>query len=319
MFNACDIAKSQDFSTLHEIVVGLRQSSLVNELESSPYGLIDKVDRTGKTPLAWAARRGDFQKVEQLLQYQANPRIIDRTGRSPLHYSILANDRRSLLALLKAKSDVRQKTYNSAYTPLRSAIWWGDNVSSVELLLEFGSDVNAQEGDGMAALHEATYRGRVQVCTFLLEYPSTNIDARSESGLTALMIAINRKNHGCLRVLLAHGADHQLKGKNDCNILHLAAKSRDLPTVNILKRYALRDLDIAACDSEGKTALALAEAQRDADPQWFAAFRQLLENLAATTASNHVMRSGNGDQIEDCERSEIWEDARESIVCNEAL
>ena len=317
MFDACDIAKSQGFSNLHEIVVGLRETNFQDELESSPSHVIDKVDSTGKTPLAWAARRGDFQKVEQLLEFGASPRIVDKTGRSPLHYSILSHNSRSLLALLKADSDIHQHTYNSEHTPLRSAIWWSDNVDSVELLLRFGSDVNALECDGMAALHEAAYRSRVQICTYLLEHSGTNIDARTESGLTALMISIERGSHGCLRALLAHGADHLLKDKNGSSILHLAARSGDTTTVGILLRYALRRLDVTARDSEGKTALALAKEHTDADPQWLASFRELLDKLAAAAVVDSLFKgttSCHTEAIEERERNETWEDAREFIV-----
>ncbi|MCJ1239134.1 hypothetical protein MMC14_007127 [Varicellaria rhodocarpa] len=317
MFDICNIVERQHFTVFHEIVLGLRQSSFRDELEGLPHNMINQVDRTGKTPLAWAARRGEFQKVEQLLECGANPRIVDNNGRSPLHYSILVNDSRALSALLRAGSNVRQKTYYSEYTPLRTAIWWCDNTSFIEQLLKFGSNINAQECDGMAALQEATYHGRTQVCTFLLECQGIEKDARSQSGLTALMISIEQRKHGCLRALLAHEANYLLKDKNSCNILHLAAKSRDIRTVRILQQYALRRLDIADRDLDGKTALALAEEHRDVDPQWFTAFRELLENLVATTVVGYLFRGGKACHVEEMEErevTEIWEDAREVMV-----
>ena len=115
------------------------------------------------------------------------------------------------------------------------------------------------------------------------------------------MISIEQRKHGCLRALLAHEADYLLKDNNGCNVLHLAAKSRNIATVLILQQYALRRLDIADRDLDGETALDLAEEHRNTDSQWFTAFRELLENLAAATVVDYLFRGGKACHVEEME------------------
>ena len=79
MFDTCNNVKSQDFSVFHQIVLGLRQSSLREELRVSPHNLINKVDKTGNTPLTWAARRGDFQKWSSFSGMVRIPELLIKT------------------------------------------------------------------------------------------------------------------------------------------------------------------------------------------------------------------------------------------------
>lgn len=61
------------------------------------------------------------------------------------------------------------------------------HVQAVKLLLERGSDINAQiETNKNTALTLACFQGRAEVVKFLLEYRA-NVEHRAKTGLTPLM------------------------------------------------------------------------------------------------------------------------------------
>lgn len=55
---ASDWIEEQNFGNLHKIIVGLRLSSLEEAIADDPDS-IDVTDAMGRTPLLWAAARGD--------------------------------------------------------------------------------------------------------------------------------------------------------------------------------------------------------------------------------------------------------------------
>ena len=59
----------------------------------------------------------------------------------------------------------------------------------VQLLLKFKADVNLQDKEGMTSLMEASTSGRVDICKILLRYNSA-IDLQDSKGWSALMMAI---------------------------------------------------------------------------------------------------------------------------------
>jgi ankyrin repeat protein len=78
-----DFIDTSDFTQVHKIVLGL---SLKN-LEERPLRHPEEnnaVDAMGRTPLAWAAARGDIRVVTSLFQHDANPNIIDMQLSGPL-------------------------------------------------------------------------------------------------------------------------------------------------------------------------------------------------------------------------------------------
>ena len=78
------------------------------------------------------------------------------------------------------------------------------NVSRVQDLLASGLDPNAQDGDGWSPLIWAAEHGREEVVELLLGQPAINLEARSQGGNTALLLAAAQ---GHLRVATSCGME----------------------------------------------------------------------------------------------------------------
>jgi ankyrin repeat protein len=83
MFDVEEVFDNMGFTYLHIIVAGLKQETLESVLEENTSNR-EKIDNQGKTPLMWAAARGDCEKVRKLLEYDASTTSRDYEGRCAL-------------------------------------------------------------------------------------------------------------------------------------------------------------------------------------------------------------------------------------------
>jgi ankyrin repeat protein len=171
-----DWIEAQNFSRVHRIVANLIDADLEKELDLDPYA-IDIQDATGRTPLHWAAARGNADNCRKLLNYGANLNILDIFRLSPFAYAAGRNQIACCRKLLEfgaavdvecsrchgvdgplhreshnaphydlAHSDFNYAAYPSAHgkyrcTPLIHAAREGQ-TELVLLLLRYGADTN---------------------------------------------------------------------------------------------------------------------------------------------------------------------------------
>ncbi|KAL8868382.1 MAG: hypothetical protein Q9174_005030, partial [Haloplaca sp. 1 TL-2023] len=86
MFINTDWLQTRQFSILHKIVLRLISRSIESELDYSTRDL-NALDSSGRTPVAWAAARGDVAALKTLIYYGAEVILSDSQGRSPLHHA----------------------------------------------------------------------------------------------------------------------------------------------------------------------------------------------------------------------------------------
>ena len=91
-------------------------------------------------------------------------------------------------------------------TPLHLAAWAG-HLPIVELLLEKGSDPNAEALDNMVPLAFAAQNGHTTVCSALLSAKADPNRANSKTGKTPLMTATSKGKLAVVRLLIEGGAD----------------------------------------------------------------------------------------------------------------
>ena len=162
----------------------------------------------GTTALHWAAHRDDVDVAGLLIRAGANVGAANRYGVMPLSLACRNGNPAMVELLLKAGADPNTASPEGE-TALMTAARTG-TVGAVKALLAHGADVNAREGwRGTTALMWAAAEGHAMAVQALIEGGVDNgadVNARSKSGLTPLLLAVREGQIDAVRVLLAAGA-----------------------------------------------------------------------------------------------------------------
>jgi ankyrin repeat protein len=298
-----ELAESQQYTTIHKIVLGLSNLDLESQLQDST-STIDDVDTRGRTALWWAAARGDYETVKTLLEYGASVQdpAVPRSH-SALHVAKTSEVVRLLLNH-GAKVDCRDE---SGRTPLHCCAYrGGPRGGSVELfksLLEGGADVNAQSTAGHTALHYTAMYGFTEHMPLLLAR-GVPIDSRKPNGTTPLLDAVGCSQPKAVKYLLGRGADPRIENTQRRNIVHIAASRSDEVTMRALASANLRGVDVEANDCFNMTPRQCFDIRQDKSVALEEAFDHLLESCL--TKETNVL------DIDTDEESDRFEDALES-------
>ena len=222
IFVTPEILEQQEFNFLHRIVLGIQKDKLHWVLKHylSPESNIDAIDVNGRTPLTWAAWRGDHENVGLLLDSCADKNHTDAEGYTPLARAAKAGRLECVQILLKAGASIT-KPNNEGFEPLHHACANRSNGPAiVEELLAHSADPNAKCQEG-SPLHLAANRGSLDTIKRLLE-TKADIDVVDCDGDTPAMVALLCWNQPAFIYLMQNGARLDLTRKTGENILHLA-------------------------------------------------------------------------------------------------
>ena len=106
------------------------------------------------------------------------------------------------------------------------------NLNRVRMFLNSGTNVNARNNSGQTALHWAAMMERLAVVRELLDR-GANVNARNNNGQTALHLAAYYGHLAVVRELLDRGANVNARGSGQ-TALHWAASFGHLPVVRLL-------------------------------------------------------------------------------------
>jgi uncharacterized protein len=123
--------------------------------------LIDKANKQSTTPLGIALKNKNIEALELLLQFKANIILLDTFGRSPLMLAVKAYQGKADLAFCKI---------------------------ALTLLLQAGTDVNAQDKAGNTALHYAVESNSKELVQLLINAHAC-LSTPNTKNETALMLA----------------------------------------------------------------------------------------------------------------------------------
>jgi ankyrin repeat protein len=285
--SAAALEERRTFSRIHQIVCKLCPLDLESELKKSKH-TIDEKDTDGRTALHWAAGRGDDQAVNLLLQYGASTNAPDRIGQGPLRSSLKASGPECLKLLIQSGADVMQVDHWEQ-TCLLAAMYYDDPVGFGLPLIEAGIELNAKDFLGNTAILEAVRLGHSDAVEMLVDH-GADVNLQNQHGASPLLEAIARnRNSMILKLLQSPVIDVAIVDVKQRSILHVAAASANISTLQVLSSFKLEGIDIHARQYDGLTALDVAEKrqkeqndQDDADnlinEKWVAAFRTLLEH-----------------------------------------
>ena len=270
------------FSPLHKAVLGLGDYELERELTSpNMRDNINITDHDGKTPLAWAVRRGDIAAARLLLEYGADCNQQDTIIRwSPLFYAILAS-LTCVNLLLEAGADIEART-KAFHTPLHQAagVYLNDDLKGLEIvqcLLKKGCRIDARNFFGRTALHIAADRGNEAIANYLIAKGAdiSSLDAR---GRNAFIEAVRNNLHTTIGLLLRYGPDFTglIESKG---FVHLAAEFADARSLQILAHGNLKRRDINQKDRSGLTPIQIGLRRTDTGTEWKEAFVDFLKSI----------------------------------------
>lgn len=150
---------------------------------------INTIGKEGMTPLFWTLAKQNLDGFNALLSLGADPNINTRVHENPggginaLELAAKIEDSRYLEALLNHGADPNLTPIDSTRTPVFTAVLH-DRSKNIELLLEYGADINHQD----------------------------------RSGQTPVAYAVGGKAFGMAVVLLDHGADPSIENRWGNNV-----------------------------------------------------------------------------------------------------
>lgn len=152
------------------------------------------------------ARSNNIKKMTQYLEeHPGNINTGDAFGNTAVLEAVRRNNIKMLELLFSKRGDANRK-YEGGLSPIM--VWSQRNqkkTNIADILLANGAAINARDNTGRTALMIAIQANARDTVTYLLSH-GARIDAKDKKGETPLMYAIRRKNPAMIQLLLDKGA-----------------------------------------------------------------------------------------------------------------
>ena len=200
-----------------------------------------KTDDWHETAIFLAAYSDNVEVVSALApHYDLN--AVDKHGMSLLLHALKFNSHRVAKFLL----DVGDVSVDLKSRSGQSTLHLATSAAVIEALLAKGVKPNVATASGMTPLHTAVSYDRLDAIRALLKGGADPNSQATRSGLSPLHFA---KSPEAVRLLLAHGADLNIRSLKGLTPAHLVSDA------NTIKVMALRGAKLNAKDSQGATPL----------------------------------------------------------------
>jgi ankyrin repeat protein len=158
------------------LVVALRQSSykVARVLIANPGTQVEARTDKGESPLMLAAIKGQFDLCQQLIARGAD---VNKTGWTPLHYAASGGMSAVIQLLLDHYAYIDAESPNGS-TPLMMAAMYG-SADAVKTLLSAGADPTVKNSRGLGALDFATKANRVESAALI----AASLRAKAPNGV----------------------------------------------------------------------------------------------------------------------------------------
>ncbi|XP_077378022.1 histone-lysine N-methyltransferase EHMT1a isoform X2 [Festucalex cinctus] len=188
-------------------------------LESILMGLDDEKQ------LYVSAEEGELQRVIHLLVEGKDPNLLmdPQTKQTPLHAAATEGHVEICHMLVQAGANLEMLD-DEQRTPLMAACE-NNHLETVKYLIRAGAAINHKDIMGFTCLHLASKLGHYDVVQHLLSRTTKYINSQDDGGWTPITWAIEHKHKEVFYLLLARGADINIRDKEQNICLHWAALS----------------------------------------------------------------------------------------------
>ena len=208
--------------------------------------------KDGATAVYLASQNGHSECVDILVQNKASVDVKEHEGCTALWIACQEGYLPVVTTLVKAGADLNVQWKKNGNTPLFMASK-ADHLPIVELLLKSGANPSLCDKDEWTPLHVASYKGWHNSLKALLKV--SDIEAKTDSGTTALGLACKSGHTICLEILLAAGADPLVKDRKGQQPMLYAVKAGKMECVAILMKHKV-PCDVAGTSEELKERVA---------------------------------------------------------------
>ena len=163
------LARGFDPNTLnpagqHGLILAIKEPSLkaAQALISAPKIDLNHLNASGESPLMIAAVKGELDLAEKMIKKGAD---VNKTGWTPLHYAASNGHIAVIKLLLENYAYIDAESPNGS-TPLMMASMYG-SPEAVKLLVEEGADLMIKNQQGMIALDFAKTGKRLDSAEYL--------------------------------------------------------------------------------------------------------------------------------------------------------
>lgn len=214
----------------------------------------------GETALYLAAERGHIATMELLLRQAANIESKRISGETPLVRAARTGKNKAVTLLLEHGAHIDSPSVDSLpnTSAITGAVFGGSQT--MRLLLARGADPNFRDvkASGGTTLHMVSRNlsgdHRLWSIEILLEY-GADIEAKDEDGKTPLAAAVGDYTFRAIPILLKKGANLEARDNNGRTPLGAAIENGVLHAVHLFLKYGA---DLETRDNNGHTPLVLA-------------------------------------------------------------
>ncbi|MDR0503449.1 MAG: ankyrin repeat domain-containing protein [Treponema sp.] len=152
---------------------------------------IGAVDQNGKTPLHYAAEKGDTQLAAFFISLGAKPDVLDNSKQSPLGIAVGKNDAKMAELLVKENASIHLQIKEDS-TAAKNALSMNSAIFKSILT---SATVESADNDGKTVLHLASIEGNVTGVRNILELLASSsviVNKQDNEKTTALDYALKR-------------------------------------------------------------------------------------------------------------------------------
>lgn len=242
--------QSQDRSQQHarlgeELLAAVEHGDIAAAAELLERGAnVDYTNLIGWTALLKAAEKDHKEMVDFLLAQNATVDLESDSGWSPLHMAAGCAGKDVIHSLVKAGADINSTT-GVGWSAMHVAAT-GDITDNLTTLIELGGDVNVTSASTeWTPLISAASKGKTEAIALLLKNDA-RIDAQDTNGMTALHQAIYNNAPDTAISLIRHGAGLTPTNSEGHTPLELNAGHIEAETITTVREYvSLRHAGLA--------------------------------------------------------------------------